>query len=73
MTNEGETEKNELMKAEHNYAMDMNRFASTSRLHVPFHNPLERQFEYTVAEHVLLVSNVTSTGSCSSRTQITEV
>lgn len=35
MTNEGETEKNELMKAEHNY-MDMNRFASTSRLHVKY-------------------------------------
>lgn len=29
MTNEGEMKKNELINAENNYDMDMNRFAST--------------------------------------------
>lgn len=48
MTNEGETEKKKKIADEsRTYAMDMNRFASISRLHVSFHKPLERQFKGT--------------------------
>lgn len=66
MTNQGEVEKNELMNAEHNYDMDQNTFAPTSRLYVKYPSKTRSRISLKI-QQLNKFNGVTPTGNMGSK------